>query len=131
MKVAFSTSTGVEINGNFLKAREFSIWDIGSSGACYVKTIFIADGTGSADEGITVRANSLKECSLVCAPQISGRATARLAMRNIHTLKTEENVSVREVVSKLQAVLRRSNSPPWMHKTQLQSAGTANVHVQL
>ncbi len=123
MKVAFSTSTGVGIDGNFLKAREFSVWDIGSSDACYVKTIFIADDTGSADEGITVRANSLKECSLVCTPQMSGRATAKLAMRNIHTLKTGENASVTEIVSKLQAVLRRSNSPPWMHKTQIQSAG--------
>lgn len=116
MKVAFTTSTGVEIDENFRKTKTFTVWDIGPNEACYVNTIAIDCDEDNEEDRITARVNSLIECSLVCTRQINGPATAKLVARNIHTLKTIENTPVEEIIGKLQSVLRRTNPPPWMRK---------------
>lgn len=119
MKVAFTTSNGVEIDENFRKTNSFTVWDIGPNEACYVNTIAIESDADNEEERIITRVKSLRECALVCTSQINGPATAKLVAHRIHTLKTKENTPVEDVIVRLQSVLRRSNPPPWMRKAML------------
>ena len=120
MKVAFSTSTGVIVDGNFRKSSSFSVWDIGPDDSYYVTTISVPTDTGSEEELITARADALRECTIVCANRISGPAAAKLVARRIHPMKTGESVLVEEIISRLQRVLKGSPAP-WLHKAQTES----------
>jgi nitrogen fixation protein NifX len=118
MRVAFSTSTGVAIDKNFLKTKSFTIWDIGPEEACYVQTLTIDNDAGNGEKRIAARADALSDCAIVCARQINGPAAAKLVARCIHPMKTGSSIPVEEIIGKLQQVLRE-NPPPWIRKAQL------------
>ena len=120
MKVAFSTSTGVIVDGNFRNSSSFSVWDIGPDNSYYVTTISVPTGAGSEEEIITARADALKECTIVCAGQISGPAAAKLVARRIHPMKTGNRVLVEEIIGRLQQALKCSPAP-WLHKAQAET----------
>lgn len=115
MHVAFTTSNGALIDGNFRTSKSFTVWDIGPHEAYYVTTVCITSDSRSEEEQITLRAEALKECALVCAAQVSGPAAAKLVARNIHPLKTGSSVTVEKIIGKLQEVLSGS-PPPWLRK---------------
>lgn len=117
MKVAFSASQGVTVDGNFRKSDSFSVWDIGPHEAYYVTTVTIKTDADNEDDRIAARADALKECAIVCAVQISGPAAAKLVARNIHPMKTGICVSVEEIINRLQNVLK-GNPAPWIRKAQ-------------
>ena len=116
MIVAFTTSDGVHIDGNFRKSDRFAIWDIGPDQACHLETIAIENKGGSEEERIKARIGSLGKCALVCTREINSPARAKLVAQHIFTLKTGENSTVEEIVARLQSVLRRNSPPPWMNK---------------
>ena len=118
MKVAFSTSTGIEIDENFRKSRSFSVWDIGPRQSYFVNSVFIEHDAGTEEGRIATRANALAHCAIVCSREINGPAAAKLAARNIHPMRTVVNMPVEEIIEKLQLVLR-GNPPPWICKVQL------------
>ncbi len=111
MKVAFTTSAGVMVDGNFRKSDSFSVWDIGPHEAYYVTTVTIKADPGNEDDRIAARAEALKECAIVCATQISGPAAAKLVARNIHPMKTGGCIAVEEIIGRLQGVLKGSPAP--------------------
>jgi nitrogen fixation protein NifX len=117
MKVAFTTSTGAIVDGNFRKSCSFSVWDVGPHESYYVSTIHIRADAINEDDRIAARAEALRECAIVCAKQISGPAAAKLVTRNIHPLRTGDDVPVEEIIGRLQGVLKNS-PPPWMRKAQ-------------
>jgi len=118
MKVAFSSSTGIAIDENFKQSQDFTVWDVGPREAFYVNTITIPGAPLSEESRIAARAEALAGCSIVCCREISGPAAAKLVARNIHPMKTGSNISVEDVIVKLQKVLR-GNPPPWIRKVQL------------
>ncbi len=115
MMVAFTTSTGTEIDLNFRKTDSFTIWDINPHEAYYVTTITVKGNAGSEDDKIALRADALGECAIVCAREINGPAAAKLISRNIHPMKTGVNTPVEEIIGRLQQVLRKTPAP-WMLK---------------
>jgi len=118
MKVAFTTSTGVEVDQNFRKTTSFTIWDVGPDEAYYVTTVRIADDTtGCEDDRIATRVRALSGCSIVCAREINGPAAAKLAARSIHPMRTGVPTSVEEIISRLKNVLRGTPAP-WIRKAQ-------------
>ena len=118
MKVAFASSTGITIDENFIKTQSFTVWDIGPRDAFYVNTVSIRSDWGTRESRITVRADALSHCSIVCSRDINGPAAAKLVARNVHPMQTGSNVPVEDVIGKLQNVLR-GNPPPWIRKAQL------------
>ncbi|GFE61659.1 NifB/NifX family molybdenum-iron cluster-binding protein [Geobacter sp. AOG2] len=118
MKVAFTTSTGVEIDQNFRKSTSFTVWDIGPDEAYYVTTVRIDDDGGNEDDRIAARVTALKGCSIVCAGEINGPAAAKLVAKHIHPMKFSMGSSVEEVIGRLKNVLRGTPAP-WMRKTQI------------
>jgi nitrogen fixation protein NifX len=117
MKVAFTTSSGAIVDGNFRKSDSFSVWDIGPHESYYVTTVNIKADADNEDDRIATRAEALKECAIVCAMQICGPAAAKLVARNIHPMKTGNCISVEEIIGRLQEVLKGS-SAPWIRKAQ-------------
>jgi nitrogen fixation protein NifX len=117
MKVAFTTSSGVIVDGNFRKSDSFSVWDIGPDESYYVTTVNIKPDAGNEDDRIAARVEALKDCAIVYANQISGPAAAKLVARNIHPMKTGNSIAVEEIIGKLQDVLKGSPAP-WLRKAQ-------------
>ncbi|BCS55054.1 NifB/NifX family molybdenum-iron cluster-binding protein [Geobacter sp. SVR] len=117
MKVAFTTSTGTTIDGNFRTSNSFSVWDIGSDESYYVTSVNIRAEAGSEDDRIATRVEALRECAVVFAAQINGPAAAKLIARNIHPVRTKGPMGVEEVIGRLQEVLREKPAP-WMRKAQ-------------
>jgi nitrogen fixation protein NifX len=118
MKVAFTTSKGTVVDSNFRKVDSFSIWDIGPHESYYVTTVFIKDDANDEDDKIAARAEAVKGCAIVCTKQINGPATAKLVTRNIHPMKTGEDVSVSGIIEKLQDVLKGAPAP-WIRKAHM------------
>lgn len=117
MNVAFATSSGAIVDGNFRKSDSFSVWDIGPYESYYVTTVNITTDADNEDDRITARAEALKDCTIVCATQICGPAAAKLVVRNIHPMKTGDCIAVEELIGKLQDVLKGSPAP-WIRKAQ-------------
>ena len=122
MKVAFTTSTGAIVDGNFRKSNSYSVWDIGPLEANHVTTVFITADANNEDERITARVEALKGCSIVCAQLISGPAAAKLVARGIHPMKTGDGAAVEEIIGKLQTVLKGTPAP-WLQKAQNRDYG--------
>ena len=116
MKVAFTTSSGVRIDGSFRNANDFTIWDITRTETNYVSTVSIIKDPQTADDRIRIRADALAGCALLCTNEINGPANARLNARNIRVLKFIRRTSVEEIIVNLQEALQ-GTPPAWMKKT--------------
>jgi len=118
MRVAFTTSTGVEVDLSFRTSTSFTVWDVGPDEAYYVTTVRIADDAGCEDDRIAARVKVLSGCSIVCAREIGGPAAAKLAAGSIHPLKTGVSTPVEDIIDRLKGVLRGAPAP-WIRKAQV------------
>jgi nitrogen fixation protein NifX len=116
MKVAFASSDGDHIDEHFGKATAFHIWEVEPSGAHCVGRLGQPDRGGDDEDHILAKATALEGCSIACSVQIGGPAAAKLVARHIHPMKTDAVVPIKDMVEKLQNVLRGS-APPWLAKT--------------
>lgn len=124
MKIAFTTSTGENIDQHFGQAEKFTIWEIGADEAYYVDTVAVGEHGGDEEDRIAARAKLLQECIIVYTMQIGGPAAAKLVALKIQPMKTNSEVGVKETVEKLQEVLR-GNPPPWLRKAMNKGAQTS------
>jgi len=119
MQVAFTTSSGAVVDGNFKAADNFSIWDVNQDEAYYVTTLWVKEQGKSAEDRIALRAEMLKGCAIVCAAKISGPSVARLVAQNIHPLRVSEPTPIEDIIDRLQMVLRGTPAP-WLRKAAMQ-----------
>ncbi len=87
MKVAFCTSTGLEVDQNFSQTNSYTIWDIGPHDSSYVHTIFPPEGIFACDDKIAARAEAIRECAIIYSREINGPSVAKLVARKIHPIK--------------------------------------------
>ena len=115
MKIAFASTDGKLINQRFEETNGFNIWDIGTDHAqcCGNRNAIISSLFN--DERNAAGASAVADCSIVCSMDIDPRALAKVVARHAFHLKTGGEMSITEIVEKLQAVLQ-SNPPPWMKK---------------
>ena len=116
MKVAFTTSTGVNVDEDFGTSTSFSIWDISPAEAYYVTSTAIQDQSTCKDDRMRVRAETLVGCTLVCTMGVNGPAAAKLAARNVQPIKVKKGTRVEAMIDKLQRMLR-GTPPPWIAKS--------------
>ena len=115
MRIAFTSSSGEQVDQHFGHAAHFFVWEVGPDTAAQVAKV-TALVTGSDEEDRTVaRASAIAGCAIVYTMAIGGPAAAKLVARRIHPMKTGGEVPIAEVVEKLQAVLR-GRPPPWLRK---------------
>jgi len=115
MKVAFTSSSGDTIDQHFGQCTNFQVWEIGPECAQQLGTINAVSSAEDEEDRISARADAIGDCAIVYTMQIGGPAAAKLVARKIHPMKTNTEVSVAEIVGKLQEVLR-GNPPPWLRK---------------
>ncbi len=115
MKVAFTSSTGEVIDQHFGMADGFHVWEIGPDEAHFLETLRVGSHGDDEEDRIGARADALLDCAIVYTMQIGGPAAAKLVARKIHPMKTNTEVSVAEIVGRLQEVLK-GNPPPWLRK---------------
>ncbi len=133
MKVAFTSSDGKTIDLHFGMATEYCIWEVGPERAEFLTKVsplitdaapqgaprreggFAAVSDLDEEDRTAARANAVSGCAIVYTVQIGGPAAAKLVARKIHPMKTGAEVSIAEIVSKLQQVLK-GTPPPWLRK---------------
>lgn len=115
MKIAFTSTTGERIDQHFGMARNFYVWEIGPEEAKFLTRIAALAGGDDEEDKTEARASAIADCAIVYTLQIGGPAAAKLVARRIHPMKTTTEVSVAEVLGRLQEVLK-GNPPPWLRK---------------
>jgi len=115
MKVAFTSSNGEMIDQHFGQCTSFHVWEIGPDEAVQLPSISAITSDEDEEDRIAARAAAIAGCAIVYTMQIGGPAAAKLVARKIHPMKTNAEVPVAEIVSKLQEVLQ-GNPPPWLKK---------------
>lgn len=124
MKIAFTTSTGENIDQHFGQCRSFHIWEVGPDQAGFLEEVSVAEHGGDEEDRIAARAQLLSECAIVYTMQIGGPAAAKLVAQKIHPMKTNREVSLKETVARFQEVLR-GNPPPWLRKAMNKGASAS------
>jgi nitrogen fixation protein NifX len=124
MKIAFTTKTGEVIDQHFGMSDSFHVWEIGPDEAHYLETVTVGSHDDDEEDRIGARADVLRDCAIVYTMQIGGPAAAKLVARKIHPMKTGSEVPVKEIVGKLQEVLR-GNPPPWLRKAMNKDQATS------
>lgn len=115
MKIAFTSKTGEMIDEHFGQCTSFHVWEIGPEEATFLTKVSAITTAEDEEDRIAARANAIADCAIVYTMQIGGPAAAKLVARKIHPMKTNTEVPVQEIVSKLQEVLK-GNPPPWLRK---------------
>lgn len=115
MKVAFTSTNGEMIDQHFGQCTSFHVWEIGPDEAVQLPSISAITSAEDEEDRIAARAAAITGCAIVYTMQIGGPAAAKLVARKIHPMKTNAEVPVADIVSKLQAVLQ-GNPPPWLKK---------------
>jgi nitrogen fixation protein NifX len=115
MKIAFTSSTGEQIDQHFGHTSSFTVWEVGPDQAGYVGTVRALTEALDDEDRTAARASAIADCAIVYTQAIGGPAAAKLVARRIHPMKTGTPVAITEVVGKLQAVLR-GKPPPWLRK---------------
>ena len=115
MKIAFTSKTGEMIDEHFGQCTSFHVWEIGPDEAAFLTTVSAITTAEDEEDRISARANAIADCAIVYTMQIGGPAAAKLVARKIHPMKTNTEVPVQEIISKMQEVLK-GNPPPWLRK---------------
>ncbi|MSM39832.1 MAG: nitrogen fixation protein NifX [Geobacter sp.] len=115
MKVAFTSTNGEMIDQHFGQCTSFHVWEIGPDEAVQLPSISAITSAEDEEDRIAARAAAIAGCAIVYTMQIGGPAAAKLVARKIHPMKTNAEVPVADIVSKLQEVLQ-GNPPPWLKK---------------
>jgi nitrogen fixation protein NifX len=116
MRVAFASNDGESVNEHFGQANTFHLWEIGPETAEFVGQVSSLHRDKEDEDHILSKATALEGCAIACSIQIGGPAAAKLVARHIHPMKTGASVPIKELVEKLQNVLR-GNAPPWLAKS--------------
>ncbi len=122
MKVAFTSTDGTKVDQHFGMTRDFYVWDVGPESAAFATKVSALTSGEDEEDRIAARANALAGCAIVYTVQIGGPAAAKLVARRIHPMKTAGEVTIAEVVGKLQEVLK-GKPPPWLRKAMTSPAG--------
>lgn len=115
MKIAFTSTDGKTVDQHFGMARDFWIWEVGPDAAGVVGKVSALASSDDEEDRIAARASAIADCAIVYTVQVGGPAAAKLVARKIHPMKTATEVSIADVVAKLQEVLR-GHPPPWLRK---------------
>ena len=124
MRIAFTSSDGLNVDQHFGMARDFRIWEVEPDAARPVGSVTALAAGEDEEDRIAARASAIAGCAIVYTVAIGGPAAAKLVARKIHPMKTQTEVPIADVVARLQEVLRGS-PPPWLRKAMNGGAAAA------
>lgn len=126
MKVAFTTTDGINVDEHFGRAGMFSIYELTPDWYKFVELRKFADGRDAAieetkgmgeihDDRIRSKVDKLADCKIVYLTEIGGPSAARLVRKGIMPIKMRETVSIEESLRMLLETVKKS-PPPWLRK---------------
>jgi nitrogen fixation protein NifX len=124
MRIAFTSSDGLNVDQHFGMTRDFRIWEVEPDAAREVGSVTALPVGDAEEDRIAARASAIAGCAIVYTVAIGGPAAAKLVARRIHPMKTQTAVPIADAVSRLQEVLR-GTPPPWLRKAMNGGAAAA------
>lgn len=114
MLIAFATTGEDKIDAHFGMAPAFAVYEVTPDEHRFVKKISIPEEVIDNDK-VELRADLLKECTVVYCNHIGGPAAARLVQQNVQPLKVSEGTPIIDELDKFQTILKET-PPPWLRK---------------
>lgn len=113
LKVAFASTNGIEIDAHFGGSRLFFIYSFDEQGP------FLSDikryQAQQGEMNNEARISLLTGCHILFCCSIGGPAAAKVIRQNIHPIKVEQGVTIRQQLGILQQLLA-NKLPPWLAK---------------
>lgn len=117
MKVAFATQDGIRVNAHFGWAKTIAIYEVDEIEARHWKTVEFSgdlEEDGNEDK-LEPKLAAIQDCAILYVAAIGASGAARVVARKIHPVKAKDLEPIREILEKLQEVLR-GTPPPWLRK---------------
>jgi nitrogen fixation protein NifX len=117
VKVAFATQDQQNIDAHFGWAKHIAVYDVTPDDSVHVTTHDF--GAGLDEDGdedkLGPKLDAIGDCAIVYVAAIGGSAAARVIALKVHPVKLSPPASIRDVLERLQGVLR-GTPPPWLRK---------------
>lgn len=126
MKVAFATTDGQNVDEHFGRAGMFAIYDLDTTGYCFVELRRFGDGIDRAvaetkgmgrlhEDRVQDKTARLADCKIVYLTEIGGPSAARLIRLGMMTIRVKEVTAIGKSLESLLDTIRTS-PPPWLRK---------------
>ncbi|MDA7746188.1 NifB/NifX family molybdenum-iron cluster-binding protein [Psychromonas sp.] len=128
LKIAFSSSDGVTVDGHFGSCEQFYIYTVDAEKQQKLEVRQATSGRGV--EKNAIRAELISDCHLLFCASIGGPAAARVIRSGIYPMKCkpvgETYPDITEQLSLLQERMQSESLPPWLAKLTGQSERLSN-----
>lgn len=117
MKIAFATQDLQRVDAHFGWAKNIAVYEISPEGYSLVEAIQFAgelQEDGNEDK-LAPKIEAIKDCAILYVAAIGGSAAARVVAHKIHPVKVATPEPIKEILDKLQEVLK-GTPPPWLRK---------------
>lgn len=112
IRVAVASASGENLDSGFGVSRAFLIYQVSSDELRLIgqRTPVLA---GNRIERETAKIESIRDCDIVYATQVSNPAAASLMRAGIHPIQQPDGGNARRVLGRLRGILA-TNPPPWL-----------------
>ena len=114
IRVAVASNNGEILNGHFGSCLRFLVYQMNAQ-ECHLIDVRSTVEADMAEDRNAFRANLIADCQIMYVKSIGGPAAAKVVRTGIYPIKQKESVDAREVLTRLQEVMKKS-PPPWLAK---------------
>lgn len=114
IRVAIASNSAERMDGHFGSCLRFLVYQV-SQDALRLIDLRSTLGADESDDRNAFRAELIKDCQVLYVVSIGGPAAAKVIKAGVYPMKLAEEAEARELVSKLQTILK-GNPPPWLAK---------------
>jgi nitrogen fixation protein NifX len=121
VRVAIASNSREQLDGHFGSCMRYLVYQVSADQLKLVDARPTLEADLSSDKN-AVRVNLIKDCKVLYVVSAGGPAAAKVIKADIHLIQIAEGGSARDVVGRLQEVLRGA-PPPWLAKALGKAAG--------
>ncbi len=117
MKIAFATQDKERVDAHFGWAKSIVVYDVSATDYQFVQGFEFGgnlEEDGDEDK-LAPKLEAIKDCAIVYVAAIGGSGAARVVAMKIHPIKVPEPQAIKDILDKVQAVLK-GTPPPWLRK---------------
>lgn len=114
VRIAVASNTDEKLDGHFGSCLRYLIYQL-SEEEIRLVDIRSAEEASQSDDRNGFRVNLIKDCQVVYLVSVGGPAAAKVIKAGLYPMKVLEGGESREILGKLQGVMRTS-PPPWLAK---------------
>lgn len=114
VRVAVASNSGEKLDGHFGSCLRFLVYQV-SGDSIQLVDVRSALEADLAEDRNQFRADLIRDCQVLYVVSIGGPAAAKVVKAGIYPMKMNEGGAARDVLEKLQTVMKGS-PPPWLAK---------------